>query len=127
MTIRSLTPWLPAVAWVGLLFVLSEQSYVPGASLLPVSDVVAHVVLYTVLGGTLAWGRHRAGLHDTLGAGLPHPVVVLFGFLLGAVDEWHQSFVPRRQPSAADLGADAVGVLLGYAALLLIVRARVRS
>jgi len=127
MKIRSLTPWLPALAWVGILFVLSEQSYLPGASRLPVGDLVAHVALYTVLGGCLAWGRHRAGEGDAPGGELPHAAVVATGILLGAVDEWHQSFVPRREPSLADLGADAIGIGLGYLALSLVLAARARA
>lgn len=124
MTTRSLTPWLPTLVWVGILFVLSEQTHLPGRSLLPVSDLVAHFVLYTVLGACLAWGRDRAGEKDAPGGRLPHAAVVATGILLGAVDEWHQSFVPRREPSLADLGADAVGVVVGYAALLLLMLAR---
>lgn len=36
-------------------------------------------------------------------------------FLFGVLDEIHQGFVPGRDPSAADLASDAVGILLGLA------------
>ena len=37
------------------------------------------------------------------------------GVLYGASDEWHQSFVPSRDPNPKDLAADAVGVAFGIA------------
>jgi VanZ family protein len=70
---------------------------------------VAHLGLYGVLGGTLAWGRDAARRR------VPHVLLVLIGLLYGASDEWHQSFVPGRTPSAGDLAADGIGVLAGYA------------
>jgi len=33
-------------------------------------------------------------------------------FLYALSDEWHQSFVPTRQASIADLISDAVGIIL---------------
>ncbi len=86
----------------------------PRSEFLASYDKVVHVALYGVLGGALAWGKHYAG------RALPHWAVILAGFAYGAVDEWHQRFVPRRHASLADLGADMVGVVVGYALLLLI-------
>ena len=68
-----------------------------------------HLALYSVLGGTLQFGRLSSN------SGLAHWTVIAIGIIYGVSDEWHQSFVPGRNPSAADLLADAMGVLMGYA------------
>jgi VanZ family protein len=42
--------------------------------------------------------------------------LILAGLLLFAIsDEFHQSFVPGRTSSYADIGLDAIGVFLGFA------------
>ena len=105
---RTLLAWGPAVAWAAVLFLLSEWSALPRSTWAAENDKVVHVVLYTILGAALAWGRrHSAGTP-------PHWSLLLVGYGYGAVDEWHQSYVPRRQPSAGDLSADVIGVTLGY-------------
>jgi len=38
---------------------------------------------------------------------------IILGVLYGLTDEIHQYFVPGRTSSLADLGADALGILLG--------------
>jgi VanZ family protein len=40
-------------------------------------------------------------------------VLLLIGVGYGALDEWHQSFVPGRELSAGDWVADSTGVMLG--------------
>ena len=76
-------------------------------------DSVAHFLLYTVLGLTLAWARMR-------GARYHHGAFVLLGIALGLMDEFHQSFVPGRTPSISDVFADAGGVIIGYALFVMI-------
>lgn len=79
----------------------------PGSRWLLVNDKVAHLCLYLVLGASLAWGRRRSG------RGSPW-ILLSLGLLYGALDEWHQGFVPGRTPSLGDLWADAVGLILGW-------------
>ena len=46
--------------------------------------------------------------------------LILAGLLLFAIsDEFHQSFVPGRTSSYADIGLDVIGVSLGFAAFKL--------
>lgn len=109
--------WGPAAVWAAVLFFLGA---LPDVSVgdLPVGDKVAHLVLYTVLGATLAWGRTRAS---------PPPsdlLLVMAGVAYGLLDEIHQAYVPGRDPSAGDILADTVGVLLGYTVVLTLLRRR---
>ncbi len=107
--------WLPALAVMAVIFVLSSQSG------LRVSDdadvdrpfrVVGHLLAFGTLAAcllvALSWGR-RPRLRD--GA-------IAFGLtLLFAVsDEWHQSFVPERNGRVDDVVTDGIGALLGLAA-----------
>ncbi|MDP2955985.1 MAG: VanZ family protein [Longimicrobiales bacterium] len=104
-----LRAWGPAAAWAGVLFFLSA---IPGTHvpplLFPGEDKVAHLALYAVFGAALAWGWARSARESSA-----TPVLAL-GLLYGASDEWHQAFVPGRDPSLGDLLADTAGVLLGY-------------
>lgn len=106
--------WGPAALWAAVLFLLSSVPDAPGAvwfASVPAADKVAHATLYGVLGATLAWANHRGGRGSSRTADV---LVVGLGVLYGASDEWHQSFVPGRETSAADFTADVVGLAIGY-------------
>ena len=119
---RGAITWGPAGIWAAVLFLLSSASGL--SSPIPLfsgADKVAHLILYSVLGAALACGR-------TWGKSmLPHVVFVGIGVLYGLSDEWHQSFVPGRQPSPADLAADLAGVILGYTAVVMHLTRKVLS
>ncbi len=101
--------------WALVLFMLSELRVIPPVArsfFLP-SDKVVHFSLYLALGALLAWARHMGG------KGIPHAALVAAGAAYGALDEWHQSFVPGRSPDGLDWLADTAGVLAGYATVTL--------
>jgi VanZ family protein len=100
--------WGPAAVWAAVLFLLSAWPNPVGPAWLRVSDKVAHLALFGVLGVALGIGRRWSGLR------VPHWVVIFVGMLYGVTDEWHQSMVPRRVPSIEDWYADVTGVVLGY-------------
>jgi VanZ family protein len=110
--------WGPAAIWAAVLFLLSSVSDAPGTDWLPIGDKIAHVALYGPLGAALAWSRWSGRSRSS------HVLFLALGLLYGVTDEWHQSFVPGRTSSPADLAADALGVLLGYAALLVLMSRR---
>jgi VanZ family protein len=117
---RAVLAWGPAVLWAAVLFLLSAQSDPPGSSLLdliPAGDKLAHFLLYAVLGALLAYGQGSE-------AKVPHVALLGGGALYGASDEWHQSFVPGRQVSAADWVTDCCGVGAGYWVGLSLLRRR---
>ena len=74
--------------------------------------------------GTLGLLAGRASFAAAGAAALPFwaPVVGVAG--LGAFDEWHQQFVPRRSMDLADWIADAAGGAAGVAVAALLRRRR---
>jgi VanZ family protein len=98
--------WGPAALWAAVLFLLSESSGL-GGFLPPSTDKLVHAGLFMILGLFLAWGRRRTG------SSVSGLLFLLMGVGYGALDEWHQSFVPGRDASVADWVADSVGVMLG--------------
>lgn len=108
--VQALVAWGPAALWAGVLFLLSEAQWDSRPVLFPIDDKIVHLVLYAVLGALLGWGREWSGRR------VGHGLLILIGTAYGFLDEWHQSFVPGRHPSAGDLLADAVGVTGGYLA-----------
>lgn len=100
--------WLPVLLWMGLIFGLSSMSTLPhpeqGWLDLALSSL-AHALLFGVLAALIAralGGRRRAWLAAWLSA-----------MVYALLDEWHQAFVPGRQPDAWDLAADGLGAAAG--------------
>lgn len=102
--IRRIQPWLPALAWAALIFLLSSRPSVP-VDLALGRDKLAHFLAYAVLGVLLARGQSRSGA--------PVAAAYAIGVAYGASDEWHQSFVPGRASELGDFIADAAGVIAG--------------
>jgi VanZ family protein/UDP-2,3-diacylglucosamine pyrophosphatase LpxH len=107
--------WAPPALIATAIVWLSHQSKLPTAGLLIAPwDKVAHILAFASLAFTLDrafrksrhdWPMYRRHLWVFLG-------VTLFG----AMDEWHQSFVPGREVSGLDWLADVVGAKLGLLA-----------
>lgn len=102
---------LPVLVIMGGIF---YQSHQPGNSFsLPDIvniDKVLHCLVYAVLGLAFLFAlppqwRHRQPI-------LAGGAAVFFCLLYGATDEFHQSFIPGRFASGADLVADTGGGLL---------------
>ncbi|MHB8811176.1 MAG: VanZ family protein [Desulfobulbaceae bacterium] len=107
---------VPMLTVMGIIFLLSRQ---PGTdlhlSLAPGADKLGHGVLYAILAWTTILALVPALPRRTLRIGV---LVVLFCFLYGISDEFHQSFVPGREPSGGDLLADAAGAAFAVAVWL---------
>ncbi|MFQ5650098.1 MAG: VanZ family protein [bacterium] len=107
---------LPAILWALLLFFLSSlpSNSVPSLGI-EYEDLVAHFVVYSVLGYFLA----IAFLHQP--ERITRKTIVLaalLGILYGASDEIHQMFVPGRNSTLSDFVADGLGVLVGVVVFL---------
>ncbi len=113
MLIRvKLVNWIPSLLWALLIFFQSANPAPPGADMAP--DYVLHFLAYGILGVALLHGF--AGGPGALWAGRFTSRHLLFSGLLAALygfsDEWHQSFVPQRNSSWSDIGADCLGALV---------------
>jgi VanZ family protein len=102
--------WLALAAFCALIFYLSAQPYLPMASLFKFQDKLDHFTAYGVM-AALAWRAFRH-LSGSLSKRWLYAFSVVFCSLYGISDEWHQSFVPGREPSAADWLADTSGAIL---------------
>ncbi|HVE79738.1 MAG TPA: VanZ family protein [Gemmatimonadaceae bacterium] len=100
--------WAPPVAWAALVLAVNS---IPGSDLpgsLERVDKLLHFAAYATLGVLTA----RA-LRATLPPFAAVSLAAAGGIAFGALDEWHQLFVPGRYPELVDWYADAGGALLG--------------
>lgn len=109
--------WLPVLAYVTLIVVLSAQPNLHPPITFTSADKVAHVVEYFVLGLLLA----RAWTATLPPARLFTPIVIamVMGIAIGAGDELFQRTVPGRDSNVYDLLADGLGVLFAQLTYLL--------
>ena len=100
--------WLPVAIYMGIIFFVSslQQPTIPAGG-----DKPWHLIGYTGFGVVVA-RAFAGGLFRRMA---PRTIVlaILFGVLYALTDEAHQMFVPGRAADAADLVADAIGVVLG--------------
>jgi VanZ family protein len=122
---RSLRPWIPALGWAAIIFVLSSfpGSAYPATNLWN-ADKLVHIVLYGLLGGLCARGLLRG---SGQGAAAAFWLAALLSTLYGISDELHQAFVPGRNSDWHDVVADAIGSLVGAALVALLARRRRRG
>lgn len=105
--------WVPVALWMAVLFAASAQSDIGIAGRIP--DWLTHGSAYLFLG--VLMGRALAGgLDGSLSA--PRAVLaVVLCTLYGVTDEIHQSRVPGRDASIADVAKDFGGAAVGVAML----------
>jgi VanZ family protein len=110
MSFGSILRLVPMVIVMGTIFLLSHQSGgeldVPPIEHL---DKLGHFVIYGLLAATVIWAPP-----EELKQRRPKLIVliaIIFCFLYGISDEFHQSFIPDRSVSGADLAADLCGIL----------------
>lgn len=102
---RRLGLWGPVAVWLAVIFAASSRSNVGSFGRIP--DWITHGIEYGILGLLLC--RAFAG---GFGAALPARtglLVVALATTWGVSDEFHQSFVPGRESSAADVCKDLAG------------------
>jgi len=112
------------LAWAGVIFLVSHQSRPPlSLPSIPYADKVVHAAVFALLALLIARWRLSAG--DAPRRALF--VALLVTSLYGASDEWHQSFVPGRDPDPRDWAADTAGAGLGAAIVVGLPRRKSRA
>jgi VanZ family protein len=104
--------WLPVAALCAVIFI--QSAYPPPGQIpaWPHVDKLLHLCVYGLLGVLICRALSTIGPLNANNWRLLACAVVMTT-LYGLSDEWHQSFVPGRNASAADLLADFVGALAG--------------
>ena len=108
---RLLLLWLPVVLWAGLIFYLSSIPYlrITQAWWDHLARKAAHMAVYGVLARLLARALSESSLWSWR-------KIFIWSLLLTGLyacsDEYHQSFVPGRGPSAVDVAIDTAGAWL---------------
>src|SRR5262245_28938134 len=105
---RAAVSWGPVAAYLAAITALSHRPALPVPPMVP--DWVLHGVEFFGLGALMIRGLRRSGL-----GGSAHGALAALAACAatGALDEWHQSFVPGRDASVLDWVADVVGSTLG--------------
>jgi VanZ family protein len=111
---------LLAGGWMAVIFALSSQSHLPHPAGMPADFVslVGHLGVYTVL-SILLWGILPRGWPASRRLAVAFACTMAFALS----DEWHQSFVARREMALTDLVIDAVGAMLALLAVRHVARA----
>mgnify|MGYP001032619907 CR=1 FL=1 len=120
-TERRLTAWVPAVAYILLIFGVSSIPQLrPPLADFKLSDKVAHMAEYAGLGALVLWAFRRT-LSDRSARWALFLTVVL-GSTVGVLDELYQVTVPGRLSEGLDLVADVVGTFVGALVALFVYR-----
>jgi VanZ family protein len=114
--------WALVLAWMGLIFFLSSRSTLPKPSGISSSleAITGHFTVYAVLAALVAFALADTGLPTSRRLA----VAFLFAVVYGVSDEFHQSFVPGRDPDLFDLMIDAIGAATGLVVFMIVERWR---
>lgn len=114
-------PWLPVIAYMALIVLVSAQSGPPiDMADVPLHDKGAHFVEYAVLAILIANAltMRRASTREPLTRAAMLKLalwVIGLSTIWGYLDEVHQAFVPGRFSDSFDLLADFLGSIAGAA------------
>ncbi len=105
--------WIPVILYASIMFYLSSLSHLP--RFLPtffLADKLLHGGEYAAF-SLLIFRAFELSPHRSQRLRSRILLTILIVTLYGISDEFHQSFVPYRDPSVFDLMADIVGGSLG--------------
>ena len=114
--------WLPAIAYMALIWLLSSGPVSFPLDSVPFKDKGAHVIEYGTLAVLGAYAVLRSWPGLSLLRGLIYAALLTFAW--GFLDELHQGFVPGRNSDAFDLLADSIGAVVGVACFAALTRLR---
>ncbi|MEK7845867.1 MAG: VanZ family protein [Nitrospinota bacterium] len=99
--------WLPTVSYMAVIFYMSSLSKPITYELPHGTDKLLHFIEYAVLGFLMSYSLKKSGVKRYILTGW------LFAALYALTDEIHQAFVPMRNASIFDFGADSIGGIIG--------------
>ena len=108
ITNSKLIRWLPALIIMGIIFLVSgtPSHKLPNFGSMETNvEMAGHLLGYALLSRAFLFGLNNRDWKSLCTA-------AILAMLYGVSDEIHQSFVPGRVASIADLGIDLVGILL---------------
>lgn len=106
---RFLWLWLPPLAWMTLIFVLSAQPDLPHPPQ-PWQDTLIKKGGHAFVFGVQAWLYLRALRRHVSSPATLRWVCAGLAVLYAASDEFHQTFVPGRKGRLSDVVIDSLGV-----------------
>lgn len=102
--------WGLVASYMGVIYYLSSQPTFTLPSF-DYNDKVAHFLAYSLLGFLLSEAISESNKNLRTWEKIIVGIVVSAAY--GALDEYHQSFVPGRSPSVFDFLADTLGACFG--------------
>ena len=118
----NLRRWLPPLLWAGVIIFATSMPSELVPQQVSTFDKTAHFSMYAVLGGLLT--RHLTEI-TTRWRAVIAAIVITAAF--GALDEWHQRYIPGRSTELADWRADSIGAATGALLIALVSRRGTRS
>ena len=114
--------WVPVLLYVSVIFYVSSLSNPPAPLHFKFADKLYHLGEYGVLGLLLGRAiRRSASPYSMLAAAV---MTVSLVMLIGAADEYYQSFVPGRDSSPYDWATDSAAAALSQLVLARFMRPR---
>lgn len=109
-----ITHWLPAFAWMLLIFTLSSRQRISPTEVFVVNFLIfktLHLIEYAILYYLVFRAFYRSFRIEKRKVFL---YAILFCILYAISDEIHQSFVPTREGTVRDVMIDTIGILLCF-------------
>ena len=109
---RKFINWLLVIGWMGVIYWFSDQSQlIPPTNpfLAQTIAILGHVIFFGIL---YLFFTRAVRLTDSFKPKNLMRLGLLFVFLYGVSDEYHQFFVPGRDVSILDVGMDVMGGFL---------------
>lgn len=107
--LRRLSLWLPPLLYMAAIYGFSSQSQPLPRLTEHVWDKLLHAIVYTGLAVLVFRALAGEGLGRWRAVGLTILIVSTYG----ALDEWHQSFVPMRNSDVRDWLTDTLAGAIG--------------
>lgn len=106
--------WTPPIIWVVIILIGTSWPSVSVGPDVQHLDKVVHFTAYATLSALMLRATLTPREWGTVA------IIIAMVSAFGAVDEWHQSFIPGRSMSLADWIADSTGATVGSLAVRLI-------